>query len=68
MSVLKPPRFISYEIQPILDLGEVCEVCAPELADFWSVYGKLPNLEWLCIGDFSTKEGAEFVMAAIKSG
>lgn len=61
-------RFISYEVQPIIDLGEVCEICDPELADFWSLYGKLANLEYICIGDFSTKEGAEFVMAAIKSG
>ncbi len=61
-------RFISYEIRPLIDLGEVCETCAAELADFWSLFGKLANLTYICIGDFSTKEGAEFVKAAIESG
>ena len=61
-------RFTSYEIQPVIDLGDFIEVCSPELADFWSLYGKLNNLEYICIGDFSTKEGAEFVKAAIESG
>ncbi len=61
-------KFVSFDVRPILDLGETCEVCEPELADFWSVYGELPSKQYVCIGDFSTKEGAEFVMAAIKSG
>lgn len=61
-------RFESYDVRPVRDLGDECEVCEPEFADFWSLYGQLPNKQYVCIGDFSTKEGAEFVKAAIESG
>lgn len=58
-------RFDSYEIQPVKDYGGYVELCPPEEADFWSLYGRLPNTQVVCIGDFSTEEGAEYVKGLI---
>jgi hypothetical protein len=37
-------------------------------ADFFSIYGITEEGHAYCVGDFSTREGAEVIKAAIESG
>lgn len=60
-------RFSALELHPIKDNGEDAEVCEPENADYWSVYGLLDGNNdgspvLICIGDFDSKESAELVI------
>jgi hypothetical protein len=47
------------------DLGETCEECSAQHADFWGLYGIDSNDDAYAIGDFSTKRDAEFIRDAI---
>lgn len=57
--------FESYEILPMQDLGEHCEETKAHRADFWGLYGIDSEGNAYAIGDFSTKEDAEFIRNAI---
>lgn len=43
------------EIAPVCDYGDYVERCAPEEADFWSVYLRLNTGGATCIADVPTK-------------
>lgn len=60
-------RFVAYDVEPVKDYGDFVEVCLPEDADFWSVYGRLENGEAVCIGDFTTQAVAEEIKGAIQA-
>lgn len=47
------------------DLGEHCEETKAHRADFWGLYGIDSEGNAYAIGDFSTKEDAEFIRNAI---
>jgi|GEM_PF-6661006 len=62
----------NYEISPCHRFEEpdspgkyYFEVCAPEEADVWTLYGHLPEGGVEAIGDFSTREAAEQVYSRI---
>jgi hypothetical protein len=57
--------FESYVVRPMRDLGETCEECSAQHADFWGLYGIDSNDDAYAIGDFSTKRDAEFIRDAI---
>jgi hypothetical protein len=57
--------FKSYEVVPMHELGEHCEECKPERADFWGLYGIDEQGNAFAIGDFSTKYDAEFIKDAL---
>lgn len=59
-------KFVRYKIEPVKDFGDICEVVAPEEADFWSLYGYDLDGFAHCIGDFVSKEYAESIRAAIE--
>ena len=57
--------FESYRILPMQDLGEHCEETTAHRADFWGLYGIDNDGNAYAIGDFSTKNDAEFIRDAI---
>lgn len=57
--------FESYRILPMQDLGEHCEETTASRADFWGLYGIDNDGNAYAIGDFSTKNDAEFIRDAI---
>jgi len=59
-------RFNHYEIVALRDLGEHAEECKEKDADFWGLYGITDNNNAYAIGDFSSREDAEFIKDAIK--
>ncbi|MEC4685404.1 MAG: hypothetical protein VST71_06705 [Nitrospirota bacterium] len=77
MSTLE--RFDAFEVHPVAylplhpkDMVAVCkreavEICEEEDADFWSVYGHLPEGGVRCLADCDSKEGAEYIKAALES-
>tara|TARA_R110000772_G_scaffold176676_4_gene288346 strand:+ start:934 stop:1167 length:234 start_codon:yes stop_codon:yes gene_type:complete len=59
--------FSSFEIKPLKDLGQgLCEQCAPEEANFWSVYTKHLDNTLQCIADVPTKDEAKGIVAFLK--
>ncbi len=60
-------QFESYFVVPLRDLGEHCEECDAEHADFWGLYGVDDSNRAYAIGDFSTKSDAEFISEAIQA-
>lgn len=71
---LNPPPspvtpFDGYEVHGVRRYGRgkssYCEQVPDEEAQFWSVYGHIPGQGVDCIGDFTTREHAEEVVARI---
>jgi hypothetical protein len=67
-----PTRFDAYEIQPSRCFEEpdspgqfYFEVCNPNEADVWTLYGHIPGRGVEAIGDFATYQHAEEVFARI---
>lgn len=66
--------FDAIEVHPVCNVGQdgqtgtlYCEVCTPEEADFWSVYGHLKEGGVDCLEDFPTQEEAETFAARLRS-
>ena len=66
--------FDNYEISPCHRLddaglpdpdGQIFEVCEPDEADVWTLYGHIPSEGAQAIGDFTTREDAEEVFERI---
>ena len=67
-----PTRFDDYEIHPCQRFQEhddpqrfYFEVCKPDEADVWTLYGHIPGQGAEAIGDFSSRELAEEIYARI---
>ena len=61
-------QFERFEVNGVKDLGdEDCMVVEDAEADFFSLYGRTPDGLAYCIGDFSSREVAESIRAAIES-
>jgi len=64
-----PARFDAYEIHGVREYddgnGKYCEQVPDDQAEFWSLYGHIPDQGLDCIGDFKTREHAEEVFARI---
>jgi len=62
-------RFVSLEVKGVKETGDDCMVVEDDAdADFFSVYGRDVNGFAYCIGDFSSRSGADFIKTAIESG
>ena len=62
-------KFLSFEIQGVKELDQECMIVEDDGdADFFSIYGRCEGGLAYCIGDFSSREGAETIKAAIESG
>ena len=62
-------KFVSLEVQGVVDDGEDCYVVEDDAeAHFFSIYGRDEQGFAYCIGDFSTRQNAELIKAAIESG
>ena len=62
-------RFVSLEVKGVKELDDECMVVEDDAdADFFSIYGLDEQNFAHCIGDFSTRHGAEVIKAAIESG
>ena len=62
-------RFTSLEVKGVKEQHDECMVVEDDAdADFFSIYGRDEQGFAHCIGDFSTRQGAEFIKAAIESG
>lgn len=62
-------RFVSLEIQGVRQLGEDCMIVEDDAdAEFFSIYGRSEEGHAYCVGDFSSREGAEVIKTAIESG
>jgi hypothetical protein len=61
--------FDRYEIHGVREFGRgrnrYCEQVPDSEAQFWSLYGHIPNQGVECIGDFKTREFAEQIYARI---
>ncbi len=64
--------FDGYEIHPVRSFGEKdktgrqpTEVCEPNEAECWSLYGHIPGQGVDCIGDYQTRAHAEEILARI---
>jgi hypothetical protein len=65
----KQLRFVSLEIKGVREFHDRCEVVEDDAdAEFFSLYGREDEGFAHCIGDFSSREGAELIKAAIESG
>ena len=64
-------EFDGLEIHPVQERTQArdgcryCEPCAPEAADFWSVYGRLREGGVLCFEDFPTAAAARAFAATL---
>jgi hypothetical protein len=64
----KPLRFEALEVKGVRDVGDQVLVVEDDAeAEFFALYGKTNEYTY-CLGDFSTRDGAEFIKAAIESG
>jgi hypothetical protein len=54
-----------YEIHGCKDYGDFVEPVEDDEAEFWSLYGHIPNQGVECIGDFKTRRRAEEVLQRI---
>lgn len=62
-------RFVSLEVKGVKDFGDDCQIVENDAdADFFSLYGRTEDSYAYCIGDFSSREGAETIKTAIESG
>lgn len=62
-------RFVSLEVKGVRELHDECQVVENDAeADFFSIYGRDEQGYAYCIGDFSTRAGADFIKSAIESG
>lgn len=62
-------KFVSLEVQGVKQIGEDCTIVEDEAdADFFSIYGRTEQGHAYCVGDFSSRNGAEVIKAAIESG
>lgn len=63
-------RFVSLEVKGVKEINEKdCMVVENDAeADFFSIYGRDDDDHAYCIGDFSSRSGAEFIKTAIESG
>ena len=62
-------RFVSLEVKGVKEIGEDCMVVEDDAdADFFSLYGRDEQNYAYCIGDFSTRCGADVIKTAIESG
>lgn len=59
-------KFITYEVVPLRDHANPVQ-CAERNAQFWGLYGIDEQDDAFAIGDFSTKEDAEFIKGAIEA-
>jgi len=67
-----PNQFDAYEIHPVRisrkfsgPNRKAVQPCAPEEAEFWSLFGHLPGQGLECVGDFQSREHAEEILARI---
>lgn len=62
-------KFTKLEVKGVKELGDACTVVEDDAdADFFSLYGRDEVGYAYCIGDFSTRDGADVIKAAIESG
>ena len=62
-------RFESLEVKGVREFHDRCEVVEDDAdAEFFSIYGLTGEGHAHCIGDFSSREGAESIKSAIESG
>lgn len=62
-------RFISLEVKGVREIHDQCQIVEDDAdADFFSLYGVGDDKLAYCIGDFSSREGADTIKAAIESG
>jgi hypothetical protein len=62
-------RFTSLEVQGVKEIDDNCMVVEDDAdADFFSIYGITEEGHAYCVGDFSSREGAGVIKAAIESG
>jgi len=62
-------RFVSLEIKGVKETHDACMIVEDDAdADFFSIYGRDEENFAHCIGDFTTREGAETIKSAIESG
>jgi hypothetical protein len=59
-------RFANLEVRAIKDAAGTLEICRNSEAELFSIYGGLRNaadaIEYVCVGDFDTREAAELVV------
>ena len=61
-------RFTKLEVKGVKENQDGCMVVEDDAeADFFSIYGRDEQNFAHCIGDFSTRHGAETIKAAIES-
>ncbi|MCO6490880.1 MAG: hypothetical protein J5I98_20850 [Phaeodactylibacter sp.] len=58
--------FDAYEIHGCKDYDGCVVQVEDDEAEFWSLYGRIPNHGVECIGDFKTRQGAEKVLQRIE--
>lgn len=56
--------FVGYEVVPLREVeSNYCAVVADDAtADWWSIYGVLPDGKRVCIGDYSERHEADAVI------
>lgn len=57
--------FDAYEIHGCKDFGGFVEQVPDQEAQFWSLFGHIPNQGLKCIGDFETRKQAEEILQRI---
>lgn len=61
-------RFTSLEVKGVQEVADECMVVEDDAdADFFSIYGRDDAGLAYCIGDFSTRSGAEFIKEALEA-
>ena len=65
-------RYDAYEIHGVAEFGtgsdRFCEQVCEDEAQFWSLYGHIPDEGLECIGDFKSRQAAEEVRDRITGG
>lgn len=62
-------KFVSLEVQGVKEMDDNCMIVEDEAdADFFSIYGRTDEGHAYCVGDFSSRQSAEVIKAAIESG
>jgi hypothetical protein len=61
-------KFVSLEVKGVVERGDACEIVEDdEQAEFFSIYGRDERGFAHCIGDFSSRCGAEEIKNALMS-
>ena len=56
------PYFDSYEVHGVQDIGTNAAKVVPDAdADYWSIYGKTNGM-FTCVGDYDTRDIAEYIV------